>query len=240
MRRTRLHVEGPLAAGSPRVLDEEGAHYVRHVLRLAPGEALRVFDGAGNEYEAELLAQGKRGLAVIPREAVEATPESPLAVHLGLGLARGERMDWALQKSTELGVSAITPLELERCTARLVAGREDNRRRHWRQVIASACEQCGRAVVPVLHEPVTLDAWLARDAALPGLVLHTRQSTRLDAAQCPAGLRVLIGPEGGLGEGELAQALRAGFVPVSLGPRVLRAETAPLALLAIVQYLWGN
>ena len=240
MRRTRLHLGVALVPGSLQPLPEESAHYVRHVLRLAPGDALQVFDGAGNEYAATLQASGKRGLAVLPEAAVAALPESPLAVHLGLGLARGERMDWALQKATELGVATIAPLALERCTARLAAGREDNRLRHWRQVVTSACEQCGRAVVPALSDAMTLVDWLERDAALPGIVLHTRTAQPLDAARRPAQLRVLIGPEGGLAPHELDAALRAGFSAVSLGPRVLRAETAPLALLCVVQYLWGD
>jgi 16S rRNA (uracil1498-N3)-methyltransferase len=240
MRRARLHVPAGLRAGELVPLTEDAAHYARHVLRLAPGEVLQVFDGAGAEFEAELVAQGKRGLAVLPRRAVAVLAESPLAVHLGLGLARGERMDWALQKSTELGVASITPLLLERCTAKLAGGREDNRLRHWRQVVASACEQCGRAVVPVLNEAATLDAWLARDADLPGIVLHTRAAARLDETPRPTALRVLVGPEGGLADAEFGQATRAGFRPVSLGPRVLRAETAPLAALAIVQHLWGD
>ena len=211
-----------------------------YVLRLTPGDTLRVFDGAGAEFEAELQAQGKRGLLVKPLHAVESRAESPLAVHLGLGLARGERMDWALQKATELGVASITPLTLERCTAKLVADRGDNRLRHWRQIVTSACEQCGRTVVPQLTDAMTLDAWLAHNASIPGVVLHTRAASRLDNARRPDALRVLIGPEGGISEVEFGQAMRAGFVPVSLGPRVLRAETAPLALLAIVQYLWGD
>jgi 16S rRNA (uracil1498-N3)-methyltransferase len=149
-------------------------------------------------------------------------------------------MDWALQKATELGVASITPLALERCTAKIVGEREDNRLRHWRQVAASACEQCGRATVPTVHEACALDAWLGRDRDAPGIVLHTRNATRLDAGVRPIALRVLIGPEGGLTDSELDQAGRAGFVAVALGPRVLRAETAPLAALAIVQYLWGD
>jgi 16S rRNA (uracil1498-N3)-methyltransferase len=240
MRRIRLHVPAVLRAGQAVALPEDSAHYARHVLRLAPGERLQVFDGAGAEFEAELLAQGKRGLAVVPLASLEPMPESPLAVHLGIGLARGERMDWALQKATELGVAAITPLALERCTAKVVGEREDNRLRHWRQVVASACEQCGRAVVPRVAPAATLDAWLAEDAGIPGIVLHTRAAAGLEARDAPRALRVLIGPEGGLTETEFGQATRAGFAPVSLGPRVLRAETAPLALLAIVQYLWGD
>ena len=236
----RLHVHTSLQGGQTTTLADEAAHYVRNVLRLDPGDRLRVFDGSGTEFEAELLAEGRRGLAIRTLGAVEALPESPLAVHLGLGMSRGERMDWALQKATELGVAAVTPLQLERCTARLAAGREDNRTRHWRQVMASACEQCGRARVPVLGEACELGTWLERTDGMPGIVLHTRDATRLDADNRPSQLRVLIGPEGGLSDTELMLARRAGLVPVALGPRVLRAETAPVAALAILQYLWGD
>jgi 16S rRNA (uracil1498-N3)-methyltransferase len=150
-------------------------------------------------------------------------------------------MDYALQKATELGVASVTPLLLSRCNARLSEERSESRMRHWRQVIVSACEQSGRSRVPELGVTSGLDAWLGERSELPALVLHTRDAVTLDTLDPePRGIRVLIGPEGGLDDMEFAAARAAGFRPWSLGPRVLRAETAPVAALAILQHRWGD
>ncbi|MCG3169809.1 MAG: Ribosomal RNA small subunit methyltransferase E [Pseudomonadales bacterium] len=240
MRIPRLFVEQPLVAGTTVELHDNAAHYVRNVLRLDQGARLRVFDGSGAEFTATLESLGRRTLQLVLGATAESAADSPLAVHLGIGLARGERMDWTVQKCTELGVATITPLLLARCNAKFDGGRGDNRLRHWRQVAISACEQSGRNRLPVIGEPVALDRWLAERTELPGLVLHTADSRALAAQPAPAAVRVLVGPEGGLDDGEFARARAAGFTPWSLGPRVLRTETAPVAALAILQYLWGD
>lgn len=241
MREIRVFVELPLADGREFVAPEALAHYARNVLRLSQGDALRVFDGSGSEFSATITAVSKKEVRILTGAPLPALPESPLAVHLGVGLSRGERMDYALQKATELGVASITPLLLSRCNARLSEERSESRMRHWRQVIVSACEQSGRACVPELGVTSSLDAWLAERSALPGLVLHTRDAVPLDTLDpAPHGVRVLIGPEGGLDDMEFAAARAAGFRPWSLGPRVLRAETAPVAALAILQHRWGD
>lgn len=241
MRDIRVFVELPLAEGREFVAPEALAHYAKNVLRLGQGDALRVFDGSGAEYSASITSVSKKELCILTGAPLPATPESPLAVHLGLGLSRGERMDYALQKATELGVASVTPLVLARCNARLSEERSESRMRHWRQVIVSACEQSGRSQLPQLGATSTLDAWLAERSALPGLVLHTRDALPLgDPAEALGGIRVLIGPEGGLDEAEFSAARAAGFRPWSLGPRVLRAETAPVAALAILQHRWGD
>ena len=241
MRDIRVFVEAPLVAGAEFSAPATLAHYARNVLRLQTGDALQLFDGSGREFAASVAAAGKRELRILVGEELGALPESPLAVHLGLGLSRGERMDWALQKATELGVASITPLVLSRCNARLSEERSESRMRHWRQVLVSACEQCGRSRLPVLHDPSGLDAWLDAHAGMPGLVLHTRDAVRLETtAVPPREICVLTGPEGGLDDAEFAAARAAGFQAWSLGPRVLRAETAPAAALAILQHLWGD
>lgn len=241
MRDIRVFVEMPLVAGAEFAAPATLAHYARNVLRLQTGDALQLFDGSGREFAASVAAAGKRELRILVGEELEALPESPLAVHLGLGLSRGERMDWALQKATELGVASVTPLVLSRCNARLSEERSESRMRHWRQVLVSACEQCGRSRLPVLHDPSGLDAWLDAHAGMPGLVLHTRDAVRLETtAVPPREICVLTGPEGGLDDAEFAAARAAGFQAWSLGPRVLRAETAPAAALAILQHLWGD
>lgn len=241
MRETRVFAELPLDEGREFVVPQALAHYLRDVLRLKTGDAIRVFNGDGAEYAATIDGVSRKEIRVRVGAALPVVPETPLAVHLGLGLSRGERMDYALQKATELGVASITPLSLVRCNARLTEERSESRLRHWRQVIVSACEQSGRARLPVFHAVCGLDAWLAMHTDLPGLVLHTRDARPLDAsAVAPAGLRVLIGPEGGLDDTEFAAARAAGFTPWSLGPRILRAETAPVAALAILQHRWGD
>lgn len=237
----RLYVDARLAAGIELELPAESAHYARNVLRLESGARLRVFCGDGREFEATLGACARRVVQLVVGAELPPLAESPLAVHLGLALVRGERMDWAVQKATELGVASIAPLALARCTARLDAQRGDNRLRHWRQVAIAAAEQSGRARVPIVAAAQSLPEWLAAHTGIPGVVLHTGATARLGTPPGAAGnLCLLVGPEGGLDERELGQAIAAGFHACSLGPRVLRAETAPLVALAILQHLGGD
>ncbi|TVP93679.1 MAG: 16S rRNA (uracil(1498)-N(3))-methyltransferase, partial [Pseudomonadaceae bacterium] len=166
--------------------------------------------------------------------------ESPLQVHLGQAMSRGERMDWAIQKAVELGVNAITPLFTERCEVKLQGERADKRQAHWQQVAISACEQCGRSQVPVVHPPQALADWLAQLDCELKLVLHHRTEQPLASLQKPASLGLLIGPEGGLSSEEIQRTEASGFQAVRLGPRVLRTETAPIVALSLAQQLWGD
>ena len=238
MRLSRFFIDAPLSLGE-HDLPEAQAHYIGRVLRMAPGDAVQLFDGSGQEYLGELLEVGKKSVRVTLAQALPGQAESPLHVHLGQGLSRGERMDWAIQKATELGASVITPIVSERCEVRLKDERADKRLAHWRQVAISACEQCGRSTVPTIHSPVLLADWLkARDEALK-LVLHPVAEPLTSHAR-PASLAFLIGPEGGVSEVEVEQAKAAGFHAARLGPRVLRTETAPVVALAVAQQLWGD
>jgi 16S rRNA (uracil1498-N3)-methyltransferase len=238
MRLSRFFIDAPLSLGQHE-LPEDQAHYIARVLRLSAGDAVQLFDGSGHEYRGELLEAGKKRVLVELRETLAGIAESPLHIHLGQGLSRGERMDWAIQKATELGVSAITPLVSERCEVRLKDERADKRLAHWRQVAISACEQCGRSVVPVIHPPVTLAEWQASVEAELKLVLHP-VAVPLQQHARPQSLAFLIGPEGGLSEAEVSAAQAAGFQPARLGPRVLRTETAPVVALSVAQQLWGD
>jgi len=240
MRVPRLFVDQSLAAGQEIQLRDDALHYARNVLRLESGALLRLFDGSGNEYAASITAIEKRAMVLQLGDQLPGAAELALPVHLGIGLARGERMDWVVQKCTELGVTTISPLLLSRCNAKLESARADNRLRHWRQVAISACEQCGSNRLPQIDLPLSLDEWLQQREALPGLVLHTSDSDALQQGTQPQGMRLLIGPEGGLDEQEFRRACAAGFRPWSLGPRIMRTETAPVAALAILQYLWGD
>jgi 16S rRNA (uracil1498-N3)-methyltransferase len=241
VRVSRLHVDTELTAGAELALRGERARYLGKVLRARPGDRLVLFDGRGGEFEATVigLARERVDLAIGVRREVDR--ESPLAVTLGLGISRGERMDYALQKATELGVAAIVPLLTERCVVQLDAERAAGRAAHWGGVIASACEQCGRNRVPVLAPVSGLTEWLAVGPGGLRLVLSPAADAALgDLAPPRAGLTLLIGPEGGLEPAELALAARAGFRALRLGPRVLRTETAVVAALAAIQACWGD
>ena len=206
---------------------------------MAEGDLLQLFDGSGQEFRATLVEVGKKRVVVQIDEQFAGQIDSPLQIHLGQGLSRGERMDWAIQKATELGVTEITPIFSERCEVRLKDERADKRLLHWRQVAISACEQCGRSRVPVIHPPVLLADWLKQTQAELKLVLHPVAEPWVSHAK-PATLAFLIGPEGGLSDTEVDQAKGAGFHAARLGPRVLRTETAPVVALAVAQQLWGD
>ncbi len=238
MRLSRFFVDVPLALGRHE-LPEAQAHYMARVLRLAVGAPVQLFDGSGVEFLGELVEVSKKAVFVEVHEQIAGLAESPLHLHLGQGLSRGERMDWAIQKATELGVSAITPIVSERCEVRLKDERADKRLAHWRQIAISACEQCGRSVLPVIHPPLTLAEWLAHTDAALKLVLHP-VAEPLTSHEKPASLAFLIGPEGGLSDAEVQQAQKAGFLAARLGPRVLRTETAPVVALSVAQQLWGD
>lgn len=238
MRLSRFFIDAPLSLGEHE-LPEAQAHYIGRVLRMAEGDALQLFDGSGHEFRGTLLEVGKKRVVVRLGESFAGQVESPLRIHLGQGLSRGERMDWAIQKATELGVNDITPIFSERCEVRLKDERADKRLTHWRQVAISACEQCGRSRVPVIHPPMLLADWIKQTQADLKLVLHP-VAEPLESHAKPATLAFLIGPEGGLSDAEVAQAQDAGFLPARLGPRVLRTETAPVVALAVAQQLWGD
>jgi 16S rRNA (uracil1498-N3)-methyltransferase len=186
-----------------------------------------------------LIEVGKKTVSVELTEQLPGQPESPLQVHLGQGLSRGERMDWAIQKATELGVAQITPIVSERCEVRLKDERVDKRLAHWQQVASSACEQCGRSTLPIIHPPMLLADWLQQVQADLKLVLHPVAEPMLSHAK-PSSLAFLIGPEGGLSEAEVTQATGHGFQAARLGPRVLRTETAAVVALTVAQQLWGD
>ncbi|MGQ7816177.1 16S rRNA (uracil(1498)-N(3))-methyltransferase [Pseudomonas sp. A46] len=238
MRLSRFFIDAPLSLGQHE-LPEAQAHYIGRVLRLAAGDAVQLFDGSGQEFRGELVEVGKKHVRVELREAFAGLAESPLRVHLGQGLSRGERMDWAIQKATELGAVEITPLVSERCEVRLKDERADKRLAHWRQVAISACEQCGRSVLPVIHAPVALADWQRQVEADLKLVLHPVAEPLASHAR-PGTLAFLIGPEGGLSDAEVESAKAAGFHAARLGPRVLRTETAPVVALSVAQQLWGD
>lgn len=236
----RLYVPATFVAGSEVALPEGPSRHVTRVLRMSEGAPLVLFDGQGWEAGVR-LAGVSRKQALARVEAVwPGTGESPLAVHLGQAISKGDRMDYAIQKAVELGVAAITPLYTERGDVRLKGDREDKKRVHWQAIAASACEQSGRAVVPQVHTPMSLSAWLEERQEPLRLMLHLTTGNVFERQERPAAVALLIGPEGGLSEGDIAAAQTAAFTPLTLGPRVLRTETAPIVALSLLQHYFGD
>lgn len=237
----RIHCPVPLQPHTLLDLPDAATRHVQ-VLRMQPGQALTLFDGQGGEYEAAIEAMGRSRVAVQlgAHRAIER--EAPRAIHLAVGVPAGDRMDWLVEKATELGAAALWPLFTERSVLRLKGERADRKREHWQAVAVAACEQCGRNRVPVVHAPQELPAWLAGATAAPDgrtlrLLLSLQDGTRPLHEAAPAGTApvcFLSGPEGGLSPAEEAVAFAQGWQGVTLGPRVLRSETAPLAALAVL------
>ena len=241
----RFYADLALHSGSTVVLPDHAARHIQ-VLRLQPGGVVRLFNGrAGQtpegEFEATVVRMGRSDVEVTVGDFRPTQREAARAVHLLVGMPANERMDWLVEKATELGVASIQPLMTERSVLRLKADRADKKRAHWHGVAAAACEQCGRNLVPLVHEVTTLADWLKNNMAAADSstrLLLSLQDGSQPLAQAVVGnhnaLRFLNGPEGGLSPAEEAAARAAGFSPVTLGPRVLRAETAPLACLALL------
>ncbi|HKK55165.1 16S rRNA (uracil(1498)-N(3))-methyltransferase [Marinobacter sp.] len=241
MRIPRIFTDSPLTTGGQCELDENAARHVGRVLRMQAGQALLLFNGDGMDYTATITESGKRRVAVEVQDATRKLTESKLEIVLGQTLSKGDRMDYAVQKAVEMGVTRIVPLATERCDVKLKGDREDKRLRHWRQIAISAAEQCGRARVPEVLPVMTLPDWFEHtgDCDLR-LVLHHRTEQTLGSMAKPTRIALMVGPEGGLNPEEITAAQAAGFMPVALGPRVLRTETAPVAAIALCQWLWGD
>lgn len=241
MRIPRVFTTQPLSAGGTIQLEVGVARHLTSVLRMVQGQNVILFDGRGGEYNAELTYVKKGAARAKVGGFVDTERESPLKIELAIGIPRGERMDWIVQKATELGVTGIAPLFTERCEVKLNAERLEKKTRHWQQVAVSACEQCQRNTLPVIQPAVSLEQYLSTVNEGLKLVLHHRSSQRLDEMRNQNNhVTLLVGPEGGLSEREISLANSTGFSPLSIGPRVLRTETAPLAAISIIQSLWGD
>lgn len=241
--RTRLFVSGQLINGGELLLEGDRARYLGRVLRLTVGDEIAVFNGEGGEWSATISAMTKNTAMLKIGDSHEAGAESPLKIHLVQGISRGERMDFVVQKATELGIKRITPVLTEYGVVKLDTARAEKRRDHWQGVAASACEQSGRTRLPLIDAPVSLKDWFGNkppqvDAEL---ILMPGAKTSLTGITAPeTKVCLLIGPEGGFSQTEYEDAAVAGFTAVSLGPRVLRTETAAVAALAVMQSQWGD
>jgi len=240
MRIPRIYTPQPLAAGATLTLEAEPSRHLALVLRLGAGDTVTLFNGDGRDYPARIETPARAGARLSVAAPGEPEPPPALPVTLALGVSKGERMDFALQKSVELGVEAIQPLFTERSVVRLRDERLQRRLQHWRRVIVAACEQSGRRCVPDLAEPLGLAPWLEQQPG--GLLLDHRSEWTLPALPPPGsdGVTLLIGPEGGLAPRERDSARAHGFTGVRLGPRIMRTETAPIAAIAAIQALWGD
>ena len=242
MRIPRLYVYASLAEGERLDLPTATVAHISRVLRLRPGAEVVLFNGHGGQYAARIDVLTKKVVTVLVGKFTDRDCESPLVIRLLPGIARGERMDYTIQKAIELGVAAIQPIWTERTMVRLDATRASRRQTHWQTIAINACEQCGRNRVPTISQPLTLlDAIAQSDPSHLRLVLSPTASDGLHARARNSGpIDVLVGPEGGLSAVELEQVIDHGFEPIRLGPRILRTETAGTTMLTALQTFWGD
>ena len=242
MLRPRFYLDQRLAAQTQLTLDDRVARHVAKALRMKAGDTLYLFDGRGTEACATIAAVERNRVEVMIDSSESVSRESGLTITLLISMSRGDRMDTIVQKATELGVTRILPVSSERTELRLKGERAEKKLTHWRNVAISACEQCGRNTLPELELPQDLDSALGEasrwESALK-LILHPAQTNPPVPDSC-AELVLLVGPEGGFSDAEVDRAAASGFQPFSLGPRVLRTETAPLAAIALAQARWGD
>ena len=240
----RLYFPDEIPAHGECPLPEAQTHHVMHVLRLAVGDAVTLFDGRGIEYPAKILHIGKRHAVVRVAGGHQVDRESPLPIILAQGVSSGERMDYTIQKAVELGVIRIQPITSQRSVVRLKDERAEKRVAHWQHVVIAACEQCGRNFVPEVAPLLSFRDWLAQlpaDDTSARWMLSPHAERRLAEIARPAtGVILLTGPEGGFDGDEVQLAQERGFVALKLGPRVLRTETAALTALAVLQLKWGD
>lgn len=242
MREIRVYTNQTLTTGVEITLDAVSSRHLTTVLRLKPGESVSLFNGQGGEFYSVLKECNSKRVVAFISGFSNIERESPLPIHLGIGISRGDKMDWVIQKATEVGVSEITPLYTERTEVKLKGDRAEKKLRHWQQISISACEQSYRNKVPTIHPPTSLSQWVSDIEVDTKLVLHHRsqQSISEFREQQAHSAALLIGPEGGLSAEEIEMAEGYYFLPLSLGPRVLRTETAPIVAISILQSLWGD
>ncbi|TVO40125.1 16S rRNA (uracil(1498)-N(3))-methyltransferase [Vibrio algivorus] len=222
-------------------LSEDAAGHVGRVLRMTQGQEVLLFDGSGAEFPAVIISVSKKNVAVEIKERIERSIESPLNLHLGQVISRGDKMEFTIQKAVELGVNTITPLISERCGVKLNAERFEKKLQQWQKIAIAACEQCGRNIVPVVRPLMQLEQWCAEDYDGLKLNLHPRAKYSINTLPAPVNkVRLLIGPEGGLSDEEIQMTEQYQFEETLLGPRVLRTETAGLSAITALQVRFGD
>lgn len=240
MRISRLYTPDTLIKGQQIELNDDNAHYVRTVLRLKKSQQLTLFNSSGGEFLAELCEVSRKKVLVNIIEYNDRSVESPLQITLGLGISRGDRMDWAVQKSVELGVNQMTPLLTERCVVKFKDNKKSQRLQHWKNIVQHATEQSSRTLLPELTEITKIDDWLQHQTGLKVFLDPYAEQSLVTLQPVNDSVTLLTGPEGGFTDAERELAVEAGFIPVNLGKRILRTETASLAALSAIQTLWGD
>ena len=245
MRLPRVFYNAPLSLEQDCILDSRASHHVGTVLRMRPEDGIIVFNGMGGEYRGKIHSVSKKQISIKLDQWSENNRASNLHIHLGQAISRGERMDYSIQKSVELGVSEITPLFTRRCEVKLHGSRLEKRLIHWKNLVISACEQCGLNKLPRINPPVNLSEWTLGLNDTPKYILHPgKQSSPAlltgKPSQPPESVTILAGPEGGFDDHELQQAEQRGFQHITLGPRVFRTETAAVVMLSLLQATWGD
>ncbi len=240
MRISRLYTPAALQTGRTIELDDDNAHYARSVLRLKNDAPIILFNGTGGEYIGKVVEVSRKSVRVELEKHIERTVESNLNICLGLGISRGDRMDFSVQKTVELGATSITPLITERCVVQFKDEKKSQRWQHWQKIIQHAAEQSGRTVLPDFSDISTLNAWVTTQSGLKIFLDPYAEMTLAQLTPENNLVTLLTGPEGGFSSAEREIAKEAGFIPVRLGARILRTETASLAALSAVQMLWGD
>ncbi|MBQ4832846.1 16S rRNA (uracil(1498)-N(3))-methyltransferase [Pseudoalteromonas sp. MMG010] len=241
MRVPHIYQASDIALNTPISLNDDAAGHISRVLRMKVGEKISLFNGQGGEFLSEISEITKKSVVVLPIEYIDHNAESPLKVHLGQCISRGDKMDFTIQKSVELGVNEITPIFSQRCGVKLNADRLDKKHQQWQKIAISAAEQSGRNAVTVIHPPIDLQTWLEQTSTEIKLTLHPRAEHSIKTIIVPdAGVRFLIGPEGGFTDEEMLNTKQQEFVDIRLGPRVLRTETAALTVLSALQLQFGD
>lgn len=238
--RPRIYTPEALIVNTTLDLEAQASTHLVKVLRLKEGAELRLFNGDGCEYLARITLAGKKNAQVEIIDILSTDSKINFPLHLGQVVSKGDRMDFTIQKATELGITDITPLWSERCDVRLKGERLEKKMEHWRKVAISACEQSGRNHVPTIHPAMAYHEWASSVESDCKLVLHTRDQKNLADIQPPSSVALLVGPEGGITDEEVELCITQGFTGLTLGPRILRTETAALAALSLFQYLWGD
>ena len=242
MRVSRLYVTNTLQTGQILALEEDSAHYLRTVLRLQKQTQVILFNGQGGEYRCTLLDVNRKKVSLSIDEKIERSVESPLKVSIGMGISRSDRMDMAVQKAVELGVYQITPIITQRCNVVIKKEKLEQKCRHWQKIAQHAAEQCGRTLVPKIHPIIPFNAWIENQSqSVLKLFLDPFSQTALTQLKNPQNEIIFVtGSEGGFCEMEKQTAIAHDFIPICLGQRILRTETASLAALSAVQLLWGD
>lgn len=241
MRTIRIYHPSTLVLGEEYALSDDAANHVARVLRMQKGQSLALFNGSNHVFEATIVYADKKSVRVAITASQIDDRESPLWLHLGQVMSRGEKMEFTVQKAVELGVNIITPLLSERCGVKLDAERLDKKVAQWQKIAIAACEQCGRNQVPEIRAPMSLAQWCAESDGSLKLNLHPRATSSINTLPpSPERIRLLIGPEGGLSEAEIAMTAEQGFTDILLGPRVLRTETTALTAITALQVRFGD